>query len=127
MSFTDAEKTDIRRFCGYPAYGSAATANAGYRFMTAYGAMEWKMNNLSTSEEAVVRTTYLANLATLETDIFGVRTNLDTAQAAVWTHNAREQADREALFASWRNKLCGFLGIPPGPELSGQSGMRMVV
>ena len=24
MAFTDAEKTDIRRFCGYPAYGAAS-------------------------------------------------------------------------------------------------------
>ena len=23
MAFADAEKTDIRRFCGYPAYGAA--------------------------------------------------------------------------------------------------------
>ena len=27
MAFTDAEKTDIRRFCGYPAYGAAHRAS----------------------------------------------------------------------------------------------------
>jgi len=125
--FTDAEKTDIRRFCGYPAYGQAGTSAEGYRFMTSYGALEYRLNNLSAAEESVVRTTYLANLPTLETDIFGARANLDTAAASVWTHNPREQADREALFASWRLKLCGFLGVPAGPELQGTGTMRMVV
>ena len=125
MAFTDAEKTDVRRFCGYPVYGSSANPNTGYRFTTAYGALEFKLNNLSTAEEAVVRTTYLANLPTLETDIFGTRTNLDTDTASVWKHNAKEQADRESLFKSWRLKLCGFLGVAPGPELQG--GLRMIV
>lgn len=125
MAFTDAEKTDIRRFCGYPAYGAAGNSNTGYRFTTQYGALEYKLNNLSTPEEAVVRTAYLANLATLETDIFGSRVNLDTAKASVWEHNSREVADREGLFRSWRLKLCGFLGVPGGPEL--QSSPVLVV
>ena len=98
MAFTDAEKTDIRRFCGYGAYGGGTPNPAsGYRFSTQYGILEYKMNNLSVSEEVVVRTTYLVNLATLETAIFGISANLDTAQAAVWTHNKNEQRDRENL------------------------------
>jgi hypothetical protein len=32
MAFTDAEKTDIRRYCGYPAYGAGAAGNMGWRF-----------------------------------------------------------------------------------------------
>ena len=126
MAFTDPEKTDIRRFCGYPVFGAGAGSNAGYRFTTQYGQLEFRLNNMSSAEEAVLRTTYLANLPTLETDIFGARVNLDTESASVWKHNAREQVDREALFASWRMKLCGFLGVPPGPELDG-GGLRMVV
>ena len=125
MAFSDAEKTDIRRFCGYPMYGSASNSNTGYRYTTAYGALEYKLNAMSAAEETVVRTTYLTNLPTLETDIFGARVNLDTDQASVWKHNKNEQADREALFRSWRLKLCGFMGVPPGPEL--ETGMRMVV
>ena len=127
MAFSDAEKTDVRRFCGYSAYGNAPTANFGARFTTAYGSLEYKLNNLSAAEEAVVRTTYLANLALLETDLISTRTNLDTAEASVWKHNPREQADREALFASCRMKLCGFLGVPLGPDLQAGGSVRMVV
>lgn len=129
MSFTDAEKTDVRRFCGYGAFGSQALPASGYRFATAYGTLEYKLNNLMLAEEAVVRTTYLTNLATLETDIMGatgVRSNLDTDQAAVWTHNKHEYRDRKTLFDGVRRELCKFLGIPPGPGLAAE-GMSFVV
>lgn len=125
MSFLDSEKTDIRRFCGYPAFGNVANQNFGYRYMTQYGSLEYKLNNLSTAEEAVVRTTYLTSLYTLETDIFGVRANLDTAQAAVWYHNKSEFADRKTLFNDYRKGLCEFLGVDTGPGLVTTS--RMVV
>ena len=125
MSFTDAEKTDIRRFCGYQAYGSSANLNTGYRFMTQYGKLEFKLNNLSTAEEAVVRTTYLANLATLETAIVGASANLDTSAASVWTHNKNEVSDRTGLFNQWRQGLCGFLGIAAFNEAkSGVMGQK---
>ncbi len=126
MAFTDAQLTDIRRFCGYPAYGAVATAAESYRFFTAYGALEYKMQNLSTNEQTVVMTIYLANLYTLETAIVGAAANLDTDSASVWKHNKNEVADRENLFASWRLKLCAFMGVPPGPGLSAP-GLRMVV
>ena len=125
MAFTDSQLTDIRRFCGYPAFGAQATANEGYRFMTAYGALEYKMQNLSVNEQAVVVTTYLTNLYTLETAIVGASANLDTESASVWKHNAREVRDRSDLFTLWRSNLCGFLGVPPGPDL--QVGCRVVV
>jgi len=127
MAFTDAEKTDIRRFCGYGAFGGGNPLPAsGYRFSTQYGVLEYKMNNLSASEEVVVRTIYLANLGTLETAIFGVSANLDTAKAAVWEHNKYEQRDRENLFNATRRRFCGFLGITPGPDL-GVGGISVVV
>ena len=56
--------------------------------------------------------------------------NLDTDVAAVWTHNKREVADREALFTNLRKKLCEFLGVPPGPAFNSASGggsMQLVV
>lgn len=126
MAFTSAQLTDIRRHCGYPAYGAVATAAEGYRFVTRYGALEYKLQHLSSDEEAVVTTTYLPNLTTLETAIIGASANLDTDEASVWKHNKSEVADREALFASWRAKLCAFLGVPPGPGLLG-AGLRLVV
>lgn len=131
MAFTDAEKVDIRRFCGYGAYGGAQPLPAsGYRFSTAYGTLEYKMNTLGTAEETVTRN-YLTQLNTLEGDIIGatgIRTNLDTSQAAVWTHNAKEYRDRKALFDGTRRELCLFLGLPCGPNLgAGGGGITLVV
>ena len=129
MAFTDAEKTDVRRFCGYGAYGGGNPLPAsGYRFSTQYGILEYKLNNLSAAEETVART-YMTSLATLETDIIGtagVRGNLDTEAAAVWKHNQNEYRDRKKLFDGVRRELCSFLGISPGPGL-GSGGLTLVV
>jgi len=119
MAFTTQERVDIRRHCWYPVYGGTPSAFQSYRFFQAYGTLEYRLSNLLAEEEGVVRTTYLANLSTLETAIPGVSANLDTDQAAVWTHNKRELADRDALFTNWRLKLCEFLGVPPGPGYNG--------
>ena len=125
--FTEAEKVDIRRFCGYQAYGAGNTGFIGFRFFQAYGLMEFRLNNMSNEEATVIRTIYLANLSTLETAIPGTSANLDTDKAAVWTHNANELKDRDALFSNWRRKLCAFLGVPAGEGLAGGSTFRMVV
>lgn len=127
MAFTNSEKVDIRRFCGYPAYGVGQAGFQGWRFFQAYGLVEFRLNNMATEEEIVVRQ-YIADLQTLEAAIVTTGANLDTAKAAVWEHNADEQSDRERLFLSWRKKLCGFLGVPGGPELAGgNSHMSLVV
>ena len=122
--FTDQQKTDIRRFCGYPAYG-ATPDGSGWRFFTAYGSLEYRMNNLSVNEIAVV-VTYLATLARLEMAVVGAGDNLDSDSAASWTHNRNEVGDRVALFDGWRRRLCAFLGVPPGEAL-GQAGLILVV
>ena len=125
MLFTDAEKTDIRRHCWYPAYGAGAAGFQAWRFYQAYGLLEYRMNNLSDAEAAVVRK-YLASLAALENAIIAASNNLDTNQAAVWTRNPAEVKDRQKLFDDWRRRLCGFLGVPPGPEMSG-GGITLLV
>jgi hypothetical protein len=125
MAFLDSEKTDIRRYCGYPAYGAGNSGFQGWRFYQVYGLMEYRMNFLSGSEEAVVRQ-YLATLAQLEAGVPQAAANLDTDKAAVWTHNANEVRDRARLFDDWRRRLCGFLGLPPGPAL-GDGGVTVVV
>jgi hypothetical protein len=127
MSFTNAQKVDIRRFCGYMAYGVGQAGFQGWRFFQAYGLMEFRLNNFAPEEETVITTIYLANLYSLETAIVGTSANLDTAKAAVWEHNQNELRDRDALFANWRRKLCDFIGVPPGEGLQGGSGMRLVV
>ena len=123
--FTDAQKTDVRRFCGYPAYGPGASGFQGWRFFQAYGLMEFRLNNLSPAEGAVV-VNYLTALYALESAVPQAGQNLDTDVAAVWTHNANEVRDRAALLDAWRRRLCAFLGLPPGPGL-GTGGVRLVV
>ena len=123
---TDAEKTDVRRFCGYPAYGPGQAGNMGWRFYQAYGAMEYRLNNLSDSEESVLRN-HLANLRTFESAIPAAADNLDTAEAAVWTHNPSELRDRQRLEQDWGRRLCGFLGLPPGPALVNTATLSLIV
>ena len=127
MAFTTAEKVDIRRFCGYPTFGAQYTPASGYRFATQYGVLEYKINNLLPEEEAVVRTTYLANLNTLEPAIVASAANLDTDSAAVWAHNKNEVRDRTNLFNQWRSELCAFLGVPMGGGLGGSGNSISLV
>jgi len=75
------------------------------------------MNNLSQAETGVTRR-YLVTLHNLEAAVPRSGENLDTDQAAVWTHNRDETRDRGRLFDSWCRRLCGFLGIPAGPGLT---------
>ena len=117
MAFLPNELTDIRRHCGYPAYGAGAAGFQGWRFFQAYGLLEYRLQNLASAEESVVRV-YLAQLASLETDVTGTAQRLDTEQAAVWTRNSGELRERTQLFDGWRRRLCGFLGVPPGPALN---------
>ena len=124
-AFTDAQKADIRRFCGYPAYGAGAAGFSSWRFFQAYGTLEYRMNNLAPAEIAVTLQ-YISTLATLEAAIPPASANLDTESAAAWTHNENETRDRTVLFDSWRRRLCGFLGIPPGPALA-DAGVTLVV
>ena len=123
--FTNAEKTDIRRHCGYPAYGAGAAGFENWRFYQVYGLLEFRMNNLAPEEETVVRR-YLAQLLSLELGVVRAGDSLDTDQAAVWTRNRTEVQDRERLLDDWRRRLCGFFGIPPGPALR-SDGITLVV
>lgn len=125
MAFSNSEKTDIRRFCGYPAYGGTPAGFQNWQFYQVYGLLEFRMNNLSCDEETIVRR-YLTNLNVLETAVPMSSQNLDTDQAAVWTHNRDEVAQRTALFDDWRRRLCAFFGLPPGPGLIA-SGLTLVV
>ena len=123
--FTDAQKTDIRRYCGYPAYGATPAGFDNWRFYQVYGLLEFRLNNLSAAETNVVLT-YLAQLTALEFAVPRAAEGMDTDQAAVWTRNRTEARDRARLFDNWRRRLCGFLGIPPGPALT-DGGITWVV
>jgi hypothetical protein len=123
--FTDSEKTDIRRFCGYPARGATQTGGQTCGFYQASGLLEFRINNLSDAEYMVTRR-YLASLIVLEQAVPHAGDNLDTDQAAVWIRNRDELRDRTALFDDWRRRLCGFLGIVPGPAMAA-TGLTLVV
>ena len=125
MTLTDAQKTDARRFCGYPAYGAAPTGFDNWRFYQVFGLLEFRLNNLSDSETAILLR-YLGTLTVMEIAIPRSADNLDTDTAAVWTRNRDEPRDRMRLFDEWRRRLCGFLGIPPGPLLI-DYGITLVV
>ena len=86
-------------------------------FTKCTGLLEFRLNNLSQSETGIARR-YLVALHGLEVAIPRSGDNLDTDQAAVWTHNRDETRDRTRLFDNWCRRLCGFLGIPTGPALT---------
>lgn len=113
----DGEKVDVRRFCGYPAFGAAPSGMQSWRYFQIYGLLEFRLTNLAASELAIVRR-YLGTLTALEAAVPGTSDNLDTDQASMWTRNKDELTDRVRLFDEWRRRLCGFLGVTPGPALS---------
>ena len=117
---SEAELTDSRRYLGYPVHGASPAGNMGWQFYQAYGAVEYRLGNLSASEETVLRR-YLGTLGVLERAIPDAGAGLDTEAAAGWTRNPAEMAERGRLFDDWRRRFCSFLGVPAGPAL-GRSG-----
>ena len=121
-AFTDQQLTDIRRFCGYPAHADGAVLFPAPWVNVQYLALEYRLQHMSETEGGVVVATYLSNLYTLEVGAIAAAANLDTDQAAVWKHNRTELPERWAAFDALRLRLCGFLGIEPGPNLVTASG-----
>lgn len=125
---TDSQITDARRFAGYAAPGTSMVINANTdTVFVQYGgttmSLFTRLTSLSATEEAVLTGVYLANLNTLEGAVPLAGANLDTEAAAVWTHNANEVRDRLALLAQWSLRMCGFLGVAPGPGLQVGPGL----
>lgn len=127
---TDQQKTDVRRYAGYPMVGDTPVDNTrdfayGWVSPGVWETLFRRLNSMSASEENVLINTYLTKLALLETAITDASDNLDTDVAAIWTHNKNEVSDRMNLFNKWRRMMCSFIGIPPGPWL-GNGGTRVV-
>ncbi len=127
VPFTAAQLVDLRRFLGYSLYGAAPSPLNGYRFFVAYGTMEYRLQNCSAEENAVVVNNYLANLNGLEQAIVNASANLDTERAAVWYHNKNEVGDRVGLFNMWRQRLADFLGLPLGDNMRSRHSAGLVV
>ena len=141
---TPTEIDQIRSFCGYPAeealpvmyqppVGTVEISgslqgltlapipllNAGIRGNSLM--LNQILATLTPERLAKLRSFYLPNLVLLEEDIPGVRGNLDTDKADVWSRNRTEMAEREALFDSLRVKLCRYLGVSPGDGIGPQA------
>lgn len=125
-TLTEAELTDARRFLGYAAHGAMRGGAASAWFYQASAAADARLGMLSESEVGVLRG-YLRTLAQMEAAIPTVAEGLDTASAAGWVRNAGELQERERLFDGWRRRMCGFLGLVPGPELRRGGGVALLV
>ncbi len=125
-ALSDSERTDVRRFCGYPirATGTSGTQFVGYS--PSAETLESRLTLLTEPEIAVVRR-YLATLTALELAIPRSSENLDTDQAAVWKHNVNEVRDRIELFDDWRCRLSNFLGVPSGSAIGKAAGLWLTV
>ena len=123
-ALSDAERVDVRRFCGYPAYGNTASGAQSWRFFQAYGTLEYRLSNVLPEELQVIRQ-YLSWLYLLEQAVPTSAANLDTDKAASWTHSRTEVMDRVRLFDEWRRRLAGFLGVPLDPGAA--AGGRIVI
>lgn len=122
-------KVDLRRYCGYPAYGVGTTGfyELGY-WLPIFQQLEYRLNNMTVSEYARITDLYLANLLQLEQDIFDTRQTVNIQEAAVYKRNLNESRERHTEFMYWRKSLCQFLGISPGPEMSsGGNNISLVV
>ena len=124
-AFSDAERADIRRFCGYQPYGPGNSGFIGFRFFQAYGVLEYKMTNMRPEEFQNVRYR-LSLLYPIETAVSAAYATLNVDVAAAFTRNKNEVADRKRHFDSERRALCNVVGVPPGPDLDGP-GMSMIV
>lgn len=123
---TDAEKVDVRRYCGYPTYGAGASDDTFNRFDPVFETLEYRMANLQDAELIVCRAK-LAQLATLDGAFVSMSGTLGVAIAASFTRNASEGDDRSDLYRQRRRDLCEFFGIPLGAALRGRSSISLIV
>lgn len=109
---TAAEKVDVRKFTGYPAY-----AHYGWVFEEDYATLELRMDNFSAEEETIITSNFLAVLPDLEQAVTDASCKLGTDEAAVWKRNKNEISDRTNLYYQKRRELCSFIGVKPGRGL----------
>ena len=123
--FTDTEKTDIRRFMGYPPCGTDMNSMLIGVLVNDEGVVEYRLNLLTEDEGNQVRK-YLKALKGLEDAILAAADNLEDDVLGPLKRNKTEIAERTALFESWRKRLCQFLNMKPGPGLR-TGGLHWVV
>jgi hypothetical protein len=119
--FTPEEKVAIRIHAGYPDFGNQYELESvffgdGYELLEKNRLLEFALNNLSTAAENQVRDVLLPDLETLRADVFNVRDNADTAEAAIWKRNPQEYSERKKMYSDRCVELCNFLNIPHAPN-----------
>src|SRR5882724_6935529 len=139
MALTEAQRADARRHIGYGPVGAPQAGGGSfisYRFFVQQGLMEFRLSNLSVSEEALLVGTgsqvspifpnftdddtgtvydgYLAICNVLEGKVAQASGNLDTDKAGEWTARKEEISHRVMLYNLWCRRLAQFLYIPLG-------------
>lgn len=119
-TWTDAQITQILRYCGYPARAAFGYIIGGSDMATAVV----QINAMSAAEQAQIVGTLLPNLVTLETAVQTTTATLNVASAGPFTRNSNELQERIRQYTWARRQLCAFIGVSPGDALS--SGGRIV-
>lgn len=114
VPFTDAENTAIRYYAGYPAY-----AAFGYWLSPDSATLKAQTDGMSDTEQATIRTEFLAVLPGLKTAIDGASALLMVDRAGPFRRNQQEIPERIRLYNSLRRRMCQFIGCEPGPDLRG--------
>lgn len=120
-TISEKDRTDIRRFMGYPPIGTDGAYVLLGQIINESGVLESRLDHLTSHEEKVVED-YLKALRELEAAIPAAASNLDASALGPLTGNPYEIAQRMGLFDAWRRRLCDFFLIPPGPALRGAGG-----
>jgi len=124
---SDQEKVDARRFMGYPAYGSGPNDDSFGRYFGSYPTMEFRIANLLPAELVTMRAR-LAALTAEETLFEASGALVYVGTAAVFTRNPNTISEHQRFLDAMRRRLCEFLGLPPGPQLSASSSsIRLIV
>lgn len=127
-SLSDQEKEDVREMCGYPLYGNG-TVIFPFPWVNRYWlALETRMNTAQAAEYQNIRYK-LSVLYPLDAAIAAASATLDVDRAAVYKRNLNEMRERTRLFNYYRHRLCQFMGIPAGPNLSesGSGSIALVI
>ena len=126
LPLSDAERVAVREFTGYGLYGPGPGSQSFNRFTVGYQSLEYRMGAMLPAELVIARD-HIATCSAAKVAWRGGADNLDTDQAAIWYRNRQEMHDRRAYYRECRRDLARFMGIPVGPELSGEGAMRLVV
>jgi hypothetical protein len=135
MALTDSNKVQIRRHLGYGPLGNTDSGGSmmGYRFFVHHGLLEYRLNHLTSTEEAVLTGANSSNpsfvdlstevtlygflpiLNFLEGKIGESSDNLDIEKAGEYTARKDEVDVRIKLYSVWVQKLAQYLWLPIAP------------